>query len=138
MNTILGKTRLQTLNSSTLKLRYAFRQRVLNPIIKSSAKGKETLIFLQNGFSKVSLGCATAIRAPVISSIQKRNYPAEPGSGAGKGGGAGGAVKEAGGGLGKYGAANEEQFFHNKSKDEIDQLKKKGQEKSETPGKKEE
>lgn len=139
MNTILRKIQLPSLDSSTHKLRFAFRRRVQNPIVKSKVKSKDTLIFLQNGFSTVSFGSTNAFRVPVIT-IQKRNCPAEPGSGAGKGGGAGGSVREAGGGLGKYGAANEEQFFHNKSKDEIEQLKikKKGQEKSEGPVKKEE
>lgn len=137
MNTILQKTRL--LNFSTH--RYVFQRRVRNPIVKSSSKSKDALIFLQNGLSRVSFGCITAFRSPVITLIQKRNCPAEPGSGSGKGGGGGGAVREAGGGLGKYGAANEEQFFHNKTKDEIERLKKKekkGHDKSEIPEKKEE
>lgn len=37
----------------------------------------------------------------------------ERGSGAGKGGGAGGSIREAGGSLGEMGAAREDQFFHN-------------------------
>lgn len=138
MNTLLRKTRLPSLNSSTHKFRYAFRRRVQNPVVKS--RNKDTLIFLQNGFSRVSFGHTNAFLVPVITLIQKRNFPNQPGSGAGKGGGAGGSVREAGGGLGKYGAANEEQFFHNKSKDEIEQLKikRKGQEKGQGPEKKEE
>ncbi|CAK1542592.1 unnamed protein product [Leptosia nina] len=47
------------------------------------------------------------------------------GRGAGKGGGAGGSVRESGGGLGAYGAAQEEMFFHNKQKEQIEELKKK-------------
>lgn len=145
MNIILRKTPLLTLSSSTHKFRNVLRRRVLNPI-KSSARSKDTLIFLQNGFSRVSFGCTTAARAPVITSIQKRNCPAESGSGAGKGGETGrvvkeaaGAVKEAGGSLDKYGAAMEDQFFHNKSKAEIERLKlkKKKGEKSDSPEKKE-
>lgn len=138
MNSILQKTRMPTLSSSVYNFKYVFRRRVLNSIVKSCTKPKETFIFLQNGFSKVSLGCTT-VRSPVVTLVQTRNYPADPGSGAGKGGGAGGSVREAGGGLGKYGAANEEQFFHNKTKEEIERLKmKKEQEKREGPKKKEE
>lgn len=139
MNTILRKTQLPALNSSIYHFKYVFRRRVLNPMVKSSAKREDRFIFLQNGFSRVSLGCTTASRAPVITLIQKRSYPADPGSGAGKGGGAGGSVREAGGSLGKYGAANEEKFFHDKTKEEIERLKiKKKHEKSETTEKKKE
>nr|XP_053616134.1 ATPase inhibitor mai-1, mitochondrial-like [Plodia interpunctella] len=48
-----------------------------------------------------------------------------PGSGAGKGGGAGGSVKESGGGLGRYAAAQEEGFFYNKQKEQIEKMKQK-------------
>ncbi|XP_047539039.1 ATPase inhibitor mai-2, mitochondrial-like [Vanessa atalanta] len=48
-----------------------------------------------------------------------------PGSGAGRGGGAGGSVRESGGGLGRYGAAQEEQFFFNKQREQLEKLKKK-------------
>ncbi|CAH0663902.1 unnamed protein product [Spodoptera exigua] len=48
-----------------------------------------------------------------------------PGSGAGKGGGAGGAVRESGGGLGKYGAAQEEGYFHQQQREQIEKLKEK-------------
>lgn len=138
MNSILQKTRMPTLSSSVYNFKYVFRRRVQNSAVKSCTKPKETFIFLQNGFSRVSLGCTT-VQSPVVTLVQKRNYPADPGSGAGKGGGAGGSVREAGGGLGKYGAANEEKFFYNKTKDEIERLKmKKEQEKREGPKKKEE
>lgn len=48
-----------------------------------------------------------------------------PGSGAGRGGGAGGSVRESGGGLGQFGAAQEEQFFFNKQREQLKALKKK-------------
>uniref|UniRef100_A0A2A4J3Y7 Uncharacterized protein n=1 Tax=Heliothis virescens TaxID=7102 RepID=A0A2A4J3Y7_HELVI len=48
-----------------------------------------------------------------------------PGSGVGKGGGAGGTVRESGGGLGRYGAAQEEGYFHLKQKEQIEKLKEK-------------
>ncbi|PZC81299.1 ATPase inhibitor A, mitochondrial-like [Helicoverpa zea] len=48
-----------------------------------------------------------------------------PGSGVGKGGGAGGAVRESGGGLGRYGAAQEEGYFHQQQREQIEKLKDK-------------
>ncbi|CAH0591595.1 unnamed protein product [Chrysodeixis includens] len=59
--------------------------------------------------------------------IRTREYTARsgtPGSGVGKGGGAGGSVRESGGGLGKYGAAQEEGYFHHKQREDIEKLKK--------------
>lgn len=47
-----------------------------------------------------------------------------PGSGVGKGGGGGGSVRESGGGLGKYGAAQEEGYFHHKEREQLEKLKK--------------
>ncbi|KOB66838.1 Testis-specific ATPase inhibitor-like protein [Operophtera brumata] len=47
-----------------------------------------------------------------------------PGAGAGKGGGAGGSVRESGGALGKYGAAQEESYFYDKQKEQLEQFKK--------------
>lgn len=61
-------------------------------------------------------------------SLRNKSYenPAgTPGSGAGRGGGAGGSVRESGGGLGQYGAAQEEQFFFNKQREQLEKLKKK-------------
>ncbi|CAG4976169.1 unnamed protein product [Colias eurytheme] len=54
-----------------------------------------------------------------------------PGRGAGKGGGAGGSVRESGGGLGEYGAAQEELYFFNKQKEQIEKMKKKLKDKGE-------
>lgn len=48
-----------------------------------------------------------------------------PGSGAGKGGGGGGSIRESGGGLGQYGTAQEEQFFFNKQREQLEKIKKK-------------
>ncbi|KAI5639793.1 mitochondrial ATPase inhibitor, IATP domain-containing protein [Phthorimaea operculella] len=46
-------------------------------------------------------------------------------SGAGKGGGHGGAIREAGGAIGRYGAAQEEGYFYNKSKEDIEKMREK-------------
>ncbi|KAJ8720952.1 hypothetical protein PYW08_006417 [Mythimna loreyi] len=48
-----------------------------------------------------------------------------PGAGAGKGGGSGGSIREAGGGLGRLGAALEEGYFHQHNKEQLKQIKKK-------------
>lgn len=48
----------------------------------------------------------------------------EKGSGAGKGGGAGGSVTESGGAMGKRGAAQEEQYFRKQLLQQLDALKK--------------
>lgn len=56
-----------------------------------------------------------------------RSYtvPSSPGSGAGKGGGAGGSVRESGGALGQYGAAQEEEFFYHKQREQLEKIKTK-------------
>ena len=48
----------------------------------------------------------------------------EYGSGAGKGGGAGGSIREAGGAFGKVEAAREEQYFRKKQAEQVERLKK--------------
>jgi len=47
----------------------------------------------------------------------------EKGSGVGKGGGSGGAVRDAGGAFGKRQAAKEEEYFRNLNKSQLDALK---------------
>jgi len=47
----------------------------------------------------------------------------EKGSGAGKGGGSGGAVRDAGGAFGKRQAAKEEEYFRNLNRSQLDALK---------------
>lgn len=47
------------------------------------------------------------------------------GSGVGKGGGSGGSVREAGGGLGRFGSALEEGYFHQHNKEQLKKIKKK-------------
>jgi hypothetical protein len=47
----------------------------------------------------------------------------EKGSGAGKGGGAGGTIRDAGGAFGKRQAGKEEEYFHNLNKAQLDALK---------------
>lgn len=138
MNAILPKTRLPSIRCSMHKI----RNRLVNLILKCNdvdrVKSKEALIFLQNGFSKISLGCTSAIPTPKIPMIQKRNCPDTPGSGAGKTGG----WYERIGSVGKFGDISEEQFFYKKNKAQIEQLKleleKKGKEKNSAPEKKEE
>merc|ERR1711872_312185 len=46
-----------------------------------------------------------------------------PGSGAGRGGGGGGSIREAGGSFGKRQAAQEDQFFHNQQKEQLEKIK---------------
>ncbi|KAA0185070.1 ATPase inhibitor protein trans-spliced [Fasciolopsis buskii] len=53
-----------------------------------------------------------------------------PGSGAGKGGGAGGSIREAGGALGKRGAALEDLYFRRQDAEQLKKLRKKLNEKS--------
>lgn len=69
-----------------------------------------------------------------IQYFQKKHYGADSlgnlGSGAGKGGGGGGTVREAGGSLGKRAAEKEEKYFHNKNREQLEDLKKKLQEKN--------
>merc|ERR1711872_247883 len=48
-----------------------------------------------------------------------------PGSGAGRGGGGGGSIREAGGSFGKRQAAQEDQFFHNQQKEQLEKIKNK-------------
>jgi Mitochondrial ATPase inhibitor, IATP. len=47
----------------------------------------------------------------------------ERGSGAGRGGGAGGAIRESGGKMGEMGAAKEEEYFYKKVRDRIGLLR---------------
>ncbi|CAH2264921.1 jg5724 [Pararge aegeria aegeria] len=61
----------------------------------------------------------------LVSNITYSSPTGVPGSGAGKGGGAGGSVRESGGGLGQFGAAQEEQFFFNKQREQLEKIKKK-------------
>lgn len=129
MYPIVSKTGLPPLSWSIRKI----KNRVANV---DCVKSKEAFVFLQNGFSKVSLGCTSAIQGHEMTIIQKRNCPDAPGSGTGKSGS--GRI----GSVGKFGDINEEQFFYKKNQEQIERLKlelqKKGQEKSKAPEKKEE
>jgi len=51
-----------------------------------------------------------------------------PGEGAGKGGGSGGSVRDAGGSMGKRQAAQEEQFFRQEQQRQIEEFKQKQKE----------
>lgn len=60
-----------------------------------------------------------------ISFVKMSSQIGELGSGAGKGGGAGGSIREAGGSLGKMEAAREEEFFYKQQKEQLKNLKNK-------------
>lgn len=47
-----------------------------------------------------------------------------PGSGAGRGGGSGGSIREVGGGLGRMGAAKEDQHFRNVQQQQLEAIRK--------------
>jgi len=55
--------------------------------------------------------------------IARQMSGGEKGSGVGKGGGAGGAIRDAGGAFGKRQTAKEEEYFRNLSKSQVDALK---------------
>ncbi|XP_067125551.1 ATPase inhibitor mai-2, mitochondrial-like [Centruroides vittatus] len=57
---------------------------------------------------------------PAMSQIR---CSGEWGSGAGKGGGSGGSVRDAGGSFGKMEAAREEEYFRKKQKEQLQKLK---------------
>lgn len=61
-----------------------------------------------------------------------------PGAGAGKGGGGGGSVRESGGGLGQYGAAQEEGYFYGKQKELLEKIKQRLRDEKELSQKKDE
>ncbi|XP_038051751.1 ATPase inhibitor, mitochondrial-like [Patiria miniata] len=62
---------------------------------------------------------------PIAAMCQlQRGYAGEHGSGVGKGGGAGGTIRDAGGAFGKMEAAHEEQFFRQLQAEQLKALKK--------------
>ena len=69
---------------------------------------------------------STAIRGSIatVNSIPTRNMSSgERGSGAGKGGGSGGSIRDAGGAFGKQEAAREDQYFRQQSAEQLSKLK---------------
>ncbi|KAF7258863.1 hypothetical protein EG68_03584 [Paragonimus skrjabini miyazakii] len=54
----------------------------------------------------------------------------EPGAGAGKGGGAGGSIREAGGSMGKRAATLEDEYFRRQEAEQLQALKEKMAERS--------
>ncbi|KAI5754503.1 hypothetical protein M8J77_009063 [Diaphorina citri] len=67
---------------------------------------------------------ASPISARSINVLHKCMYSAgERGSGVGRGGGAGGAIRESGGKMGEMGAAKEEEYFYKKQKEQLASLK---------------
>lgn len=70
--------------------------------------------------------CSIILRNVLWEFLRNYTVPGgELGSGVGKGGGAGGSVRESGGGLGKFGAAQEEGYFYNKQREELKKIKQK-------------
>ncbi|PAV79504.1 hypothetical protein WR25_06567 [Diploscapter pachys] len=53
-----------------------------------------------------------------------RAMSGHPGDGAGRGGGSGGSVRDAGGAFGKMEAAREDEYFYKKQKEQLQQLKR--------------
>lgn len=74
-------------------------------------------------YIKVTIAYAVAIFKRHFSNSGADNLGGL-GSGAGKGGGGGGTIREAGGSLGKYGAAKEEEYFYKKRKEQLEDLNK--------------
>ncbi|CAH0397126.1 unnamed protein product [Chilo suppressalis] len=69
-----------------------------------------------------------------VHTVLRRDYTLPPvGTGAGRGGGAGGSVRESGGALGQYGAAQEEEYFFNKRKEQLAKLKSKMKQEGKSP-----
>lgn len=64
-------------------------------------------------------------KSGTVEQIRTYCAPVGPGSGAGRGGGAGGSIRESGGSLGQYGAANEEEYFYSKQREQLKKLKDK-------------
>ncbi|EEC02241.1 ATPase inhibitor, putative [Ixodes scapularis] len=62
------------------------------------------------------------------------NQPGQLGSGSGKGGGAGGSIREAGGAFGTAGAAKEEAYFRKQQADQLEAMRKAAQQASQGKG----
>ncbi|XP_029669054.1 ATPase inhibitor mai-2, mitochondrial-like [Formica exsecta] len=58
-----------------------------------------------------------------ISALSHIRMSGERGSGAGKGGGSGGAIRDAGGSFGKMEAAHEDQYFYNLQKEQLQKMR---------------
>jgi len=68
--------------------------------------------------------CLTRTKLSLQLAYFARNMSTgEKGSGSGKGGGTGGAIRDAGGAFGKRQAAKEEEYFRNLNKSQLDALK---------------
>lgn len=86
---------------------------------------KEALTVLQKLPLRYTTGYTFRLCTTTTPPIDYTIPAGTPGSGAGKGGGPGGSVREAGGGLGKLGAALEEGYFHQQQKEQLKQIKQK-------------
>jgi len=68
--------------------------------------------------------CAVRILQPIRLVYSARYMSGEKGSGVGKGGGTGGAVRDAGGAFGKRQAGKEEEYFYNLNKSQLNALQR--------------
>jgi len=71
----------------------------------------------------MSLNYLRQLKPARLAFIARHMSTGERGSGAGKGGGTGGAVRDAGGAFGKRQAAKEEEYFRNLNKSQLDALR---------------
>jgi hypothetical protein len=59
----------------------------------------------------------------IVQNVKYSGQLGDLGSGAGRGGGDGGSIRQAGGAFGKMEAAREEEYFHNKQREQLERLK---------------
>ncbi|XP_059158030.1 ATPase inhibitor mai-2, mitochondrial-like [Physella acuta] len=72
----------------------------------------------------MALRLSTVLRTSTLRLMSARSLSGgQLGDGAGKGGGSGGAVREAGGSFGKMEAAKEEQYFRQLQKEQFEKMK---------------
>merc|ERR1739845_91277 len=90
--------------------------------------GSISMALVITRFSKISIGSQYIPRTSVLRMMSGTAAVGTPGEGAGKGGGAGGSVRDAGGSMGKRQAAQEEQFFRQEQQRQIDEYKQKQKE----------
>ncbi|KAJ8923746.1 hypothetical protein NQ315_010327 [Exocentrus adspersus] len=62
-------------------------------------------------------------RSHLFTSIRLMSQLGDLGSGAGKGGGSGGSIRDAGGAFGKQEAAREEEYFYKQQREQLKKLK---------------
>ncbi|XP_050695355.1 ATPase inhibitor mai-2, mitochondrial-like [Eriocheir sinensis] len=63
------------------------------------------------------------LRSPLALCVRTMTK-GDPGSGAGQGGGSGGTIRDAGGAFGKREAAQEEQYFRKREREQLEKMRK--------------